>query len=753
MGMFGSLAKALTSSLVGRQTWTASEVRELIDQGELSKAKHAVEHLSTQSASPDAEKHCLRGEILFQERRDEDALVAFNEALLLSPGMPEAHYGLSLVLAERGTIDDAVRHAQFALRSNQSEARYLAQLGYCHLCLGNYQLAETTLRRATLSMSNSPYLWNNLGIVLRVKGDGDESRQCFERALRIKPEFESAREHLAQLEAEVAAGSLSLALSADNSHALHMGMSELDAARLEPILELERLGELRKAIDAAEALALKEPDDEQMVVLLSRLYERAGDFDSAMDTLRAYLSRRSDAVVVAGALGLLCLRAQDFKLSEHWLRKANRANPDHVDLTVGLGRALAGQERFAEAGSFLRRAAELAPDDISLQVQLASNLANECRYEESLAIIEELNSLGKAVSFKGSVLAYLGRFDEALVALAENIRHQPRDPNLRFQRAQVHLLLENFAEGWDDYKFRGLSFTRNFRMLPFPLWKGEDLEGKKVIVLAEQGLGDQVMFASCVPDLLAMKPARVVFEMIDRVAETLARSFPECDVRATAQDTNLDWVKDYPDTDYFIPLADLPAHVRRDHESFPKHHGYLKADPEKVDRWRRRLEAAGPGPYIGLSWRGGTEMTRTVVRSLHPEEFLPLTHVDSIRNATWVCLQYGPVTDQLDKLKVDGWPIQYWAESISDLDEFAALISALDLVVTVCNTTVHYAGALGKPVWIVAPKVPEWRYGLFSSSLPWYPSSRIWRQSTAGDWNGPIASIERELSLVGIPPS
>lgn len=744
MGLIGSLIEVLKTGVTGKRSWTPHEVRELIDVRRLDEARQACDQLTGTLEDLEAERACLLGEINFQDRLDDVAAAAFREALKTVPGMPAAHHGLSLIFAAQQKFDDAARHAQFALSGQPTEARFLAQYGYCHLCLGSYQMAENPLRRATLLMGGNAYLWNNLGIVLRVKGELDEARQCFERALTLDDGLESARSHVAQLKEEIAEGSLKTSTSTDNSHGLQANIGALDERTFESVLSLQRLGNLQAAIDNCEALLLANVDDERMPVVLAGLYERVGDMESAIDTLQAHLSMRPDSHLVAGALGLVAMRAQDYRSATPLLERALVADPEHLDYVVGLARSLSGQERFAEAGPLFERAVEMAPDDLGLLGQLTSNLANQCRYREAMEIIDDLSARGLFVGCKGSVLSFLGRFDEALVALNEDVARQPNDPALRFQRAYLNLLLENYSEGWDDYRFRGLSASKNFRMLPFPMWRGEPLKDKRVIVLTEQGLGDQIMFASCLPDLLAMNPKQVVVEMSHRVAETITRSFPSCEVVATKQNVNLDWVKAYADTDCFIPLADLPSHFRRSRDAFPQHSGYLHADPERIAYWRAALKASGPGPYIGVSWKGGTELTRASLRSLTPEQLLTLT---SATKATWICLQYGAVQPEVDRLADTDMPLRYWPEAISDLDQFAALICGLDLVITVCNTTVHYAGGLGKPVWVLSPKVPEWRYGLSGETLPWYPSSRMFRQQQDGDWTGPLTTMCQELSL------
>jgi tetratricopeptide (TPR) repeat protein len=743
MSMLSRLVTSLRSDWKGRRTWTPQEVRELAARGAWDEAFLATENLNPQLKALEAERDCLRGELAFHRRQDDESMRHFQSALQSLPGMSEAHYGLSLLLSAQGKFDDAVRHAQFALGAIRKNGRYLAQLGYCHLCLGNYQVAEGPLRRATLEMVDNPYLWNNLGIVLRIKGEAEEARQCFVRALKLKPDFPAAGEHIEQLDDDVAQGRVKLATSIDNSHTLKAETANFDLPEFQTILAFEQDGDFPKAIDACENLLLELPGNEQVLILLSRLYERVGDIESASDALRAHLVSHPESFHVAGALGLVCLRATDFPSAERFLRNAWTAHPGHLDYVVGLARALSGLERFSEASPVLQQAKDMAPDDLGILGQWTSNLANECRYEEAMAVIDDLTAKGFFIGCKGSVLAFLGRCEEGLASLNDDVARQPHDPGLRFQRAHLNLLLGNYRDGWADYSFRGLTTAKTFRMLPFPLWKGESLKGKRVIVLTEQGLGDQIMFASCLSDLLAQEPERVVVEMSQRIAKTIERSFPACKVIASNQNVDFKWVTDYLDTDCFIPLGDLPAHFRPGIEQFPRHDGYLRADPERIAFWRHKLEAHGPGPYIGVSWRGGTELTRRVVRSLEPEQLLPL---GSAVRATWVCLQYGKVAADVQRLAGSPLDMAYWPEAIEDLDEFAALISALDLVVTVCNTTVHYAGALGKPVWILSPKVPEWRYGLTGDTLPWYPSSLMFRQTQAGGWTELVDRVGQELS-------
>lgn len=741
MSLIKSFVHHLRQQAAGKRTWTPVEVRELLQRKQLDEAARALECLPAQMQDREAVHACLLGEILFQQGDDEGALQAFRSALKKTPGSPSAHYGLALVMAEKGDFDDALRHAFFAHSVEPNEARFLAQVGYCQLQLGNHPLAEGPLRRASLLAPHDPHVWNNLGVVLMAKPLLEEAYDCFRKALELRPDFVSAARNLEQLMAELRD---SLGREPGQPQGRHR-QDELRAdTQFAAVHEFERAGELRAALQACEDLLLDAPDSAALALELHRLYRRAGDLGSAIDTLEAFLSRCPADAVVKGRLGLARLEMREFKRAEVLLVDAAEHEPGNLDVVLGIAQALAGQERFDEAAAWFDKALELAPESVTVQVARTANLVNQCRYEEGLAACEALQAQGVHLAALGMVLAYLGRLDEARAAFEQTVALHPNDPAIRFHRASLRLLELDFAGGWDDYAYRGFSNSENFRVLPLPLWKGEPLSGKRILVLAEQGLGDQVMFASCLPDLLALGPSEVVVESIHRIAPTIARSFPQCRVIGTSQSRGLDWLKDWTQIDCYVPLADLPRHFRRSVESFPAHRGYLVPASDRVAYWKSKLAEVGPGPYLGFSWKGGTESTRGKLRTIQALSFLPLQKAG---RGTWVCLQYGPVQKQVEAAREAGMEMAYWPESIQDLDEFAALVAALDLVITVCNTTVHYAGALGVPVWILAPKTPEWRYGVRNRSLPWYPSSTMYRQKAAGDWDDVIDTVRHDLSV------
>ena len=178
--------------------------------------------------------------------------------------------------------------------------------------------------------------------------------------------------------------------------------------------------------------------------------------------------------------------------------------------------------------------------------------------------------------------------------------------------------------------------------------------------------------------------------------------------------------------DYHVPMSGLGEFLRGSAAAFPAHAGYLAANPSRRLHWRTRLTALGPGLRVGISWRGGTDRTDRRLRSIPLEQWQPILRLPGVR---FVSLQYGDCRQEVEAMRAKGVSIVHWQEPVDDLDECAALLCELDLVVSVTTTVIHLAGALARPVWVLVPARPGWRYLLEGERLPWYPSARLWRQA------------------------
>lgn len=271
-------------------------------------------------------------------------------------------------------------------------------------------------------------------------------------------------------------------------------------------------------------------------------------------------------------------------------------------------------------------------------------------------------------------------------------------------------------------------------------WNGEPLEGKTILAYGEQGLGDEILFASCYPDVIA-QAGRCIIETEPRLEKLFRRSFPAAAVFGRQRETEL--AERYPAIAYKVPCGDLPLYFRQSMEAFPKRDAYLYADDGAVERWRQVLGRLGAGLKLGISWRGGTDRTGQAHRSIDLEQWRAVFGIPGVH---FVSLQYGECEAELACAGRLGVQLHHWPEAIVDYDETAALVCALDCVITVTTSLVHLAGALGQTVWILTNTAPRWCYMSKGTTMPWYPSARIFRQNRAGNWSEVMEQVADALA-------
>jgi tetratricopeptide (TPR) repeat protein len=480
------------------------------------------------------------------------------------------------------------------------------------------------------------------------------------------------------------------------------------------------------------------------------------------------------------ALGELARRHADHARALEYFGMGVSIDADMAHAQRSLGQQLRLLGRPGEAIRHLRRAYELAPEAPGTLRDLVSCLIEFDMCEKALAVatqaaaenpssfealycrgfacqklhqperaLESYESANRVHSgdaelhdARGSTLQEMGRLDAAIAAFEAALALRPDFPLALFHRGLARLLLQDFEHGWQDYEMRR---TARGATLPpnAPRWHGESLAGRSLLLRMEQGLGDEIMFASMLPELIATA-GHCFVECDPRLRALFGRSFPAATVFGAIPDRSLPYPISRHRFDFETDMGSLPLVLRRDIVKFPRHDGYLKADPARVARWRERLAQLGPGLKVGISWTGGVRKTRRALRSIDLSQWLPVL---STPDAQYVSLQYTPeaASEAAQMHARHGIRIQHWPEAIADYDETAALVCALDLVVSVCTSVVHLGGALGVPVWVMAPYSPEWRYGFRGESMPWYPSARLFRAPAYGEWQPVIAAVAQAL--------
>ncbi len=429
------------------------------------------------------------------------------------------------------------------------------------------------------------------------------------------------------------------------------------------------------------------------------------------------------------------------------LRRAHALDPEAPDALRELVSALIESDLCDKALAVAAAAAERAPSSLEANLCLGLALHKLHLPERALERFEIARRLrpedAELHDLRGSAFLELGRLQEAFAEFDRALALRPGHSLAQFHRGLARLLVQDFEHGWDDYEVRRRE-ANGAGQGRIPAWDGAPLAGRTILVRREQGLGDEIMFASLLPELIRMA-GHCLVECDPRLRTLLRRSFPSATVFGSIPDGSLPFSLSRQHIDAEIPAGSLPRLRRRRAADFPRHEGYLAADPGKVGRWRDRLDQLGGGLKVGISWAGGVRKTRRALRSIPLPELLPVLRTQGAR---FVSLQYtaeapGEVGDLQAR---HGVRIEHWPEAIENYDETAALVSALDLVISVCTSVVHLGGALGRPVWVMAPYSPEWRYGFTGETMVWYPSVRLFRQPAYGRWGPVLDAVAAQLS-------
>lgn len=425
------------------------------------------------------------------------------------------------------------------------------------------------------------------------------------------------------------------------------------------------------------------------------------------------------------------------------MRVCSRYMDDHfndVPAIVMFAHIMLDAEKIGVAHSLLTLATKLMPNesmlwnDIGICYQEGADLKEgESAFLKALHREPNnalaLNNLAQLYNNTGQPLKAINCADKA-------IKLDPSLVEANYNRGLAMLTLGNWKEGWEGYEFNlGKHKGRKERIYGhIPRWTG--VNDCDVVAYGEQGIGDEISFASCIPDL--MKENRVIIECDKRLSNLFKRSFG-VPVYGTRYAKGIEWPHDH-DIDAAVAFGSLPGFYRNTTEAFPGT-PYLTADPERRIQWRALLDSLGPKPKIGIAWTGGLKRTGAARRSIELEEMMPILRQD----ATFISLQYKDAPE-IAALKLDhGITIHHWPHAVQtdDYDDTAALVAELDLVITVQQTAVHIAGALGVPCWVMVPKTPLWRYGLTGSTFPWANSVKIYRQKS--EWVHVISDIAYDL--------
>jgi Flp pilus assembly protein TadD len=439
-------------------------------------------------------------------------------------------------------------------------------------------------------------------------------------------------------------------------------------------------------------------------------------------------------------IGVIAMQAKRFDRAVELFQRAITLKPDFAEAYNDCGIALRKLNRPEEALANYARAIALKPEFAMAYNNRTNALLDLRRPAEALDSCDKAIALNPEIVIahynRGNALQELYRHEEALASYDKAIALAPDFIEAKWNKGLCLLLLGRFDEGLPLYELRKWRHndavaTRTF---PQPLWIGtEDIVGKTLFIWWEQGFGDTLQFFRYAK-LAETRGAKLILSVQDSLRKLLRQISPT--IEFIDQD---DIPKNF---DCHCPLLSLPLAFGTRLETIPQQQPYLQPDENLRRVWAVRLPPRSR-TRVGLVWSGRTEHKNDLNRSIALDQLLPLLNLD----VDWICLQNEPRADDLALLRQVG-RIRYFKEELKDFSDTAALLDLTDLVITVDTSVAHLAGAMGKPVWILLPYNPDWRWSLDREDSPWYPSARLFRQDDTRAWNNVITRVSAALGEV-----
>lgn len=498
---------------------------------------------------------------------------------------------------------------------------------------------------------------------------------------------------------------------------------------------LQALGRHDQAVAAYDRLLVLAPADAEAfnnravsLAALGRHGEALASCDAALALRPGYaeaLNNRGNALAALDRL--------DEALAS--VEQALAIRPDHAAALSSRGRLLERGGRHEEALASFDAALRLRPGDAESLCDRGNALQALGRYAEALASFDAALAVAprsvEALTNRGNVLQALGRHAQALESYGQALALSPADPEVLWNQGLACLAIGDYANGWPLYEWRWRSPSLKLapRESDKPQWRGdEDLAGRRVLLHAEQGFGDAIQFVRYAREVAASGA-----EVIVACAPPLQRLFERA---AGVSRVVVPGGEPLPDFDFHAPFMSLPLAFRTTLATIPQA-PYIVACPRRAAAWRARL--AGPRLRVGLAWSGNPDFPAARLKACPPGLLSALVATPGCR---FVSLQLGAARAGVAQL---GTGVLDAAGELADFDDTAALVAALDLVVSIDTAPAHLAGALGTPVWILLPHAADWRWLVARDDSPWYPSARLYRQASPGDWAGVVDRVAANL--------
>ncbi len=642
----------------------------------------------------------LSGTLNLQQGNFDVACMLFRKVLELNPDLAMAYGNLGIALFESGKIDEAIKCYRKAIILEPDYADTHFNLGNALKVQSKLEDAVICYKQAIELKPKDTDLYVNLGNALREDGKLNEAIEYYRKASELNP---------------------------DNAGF----QCNLGAA-------LQESGKVDDAIVCYKQAITINPNYAMAHSNLGSVFQEKDKPEDAITNYKKAITLKPDYAEAYNNLGssLQGLGKLDEAVAYH--NKAISLIPDYAEAYNNLGIALLELGKPDEAVECHNKAIALKPSYAAAHNNLGTALMEQCKFDAAIASYKkgiELNpDYAEAYNNLGTVLKESGEPSDAIASYKLAIELNPHYAQAHLNMAFALLLTENFKKGWQEYEWRLRIKGCTPKTTRKPMWDGSPLNGKSILVYTEQGLGDSIQFIRYIP-MVKEQGGRVIVEC----QQSLHSLFRNCD--------GIDEIKKItPDTkspaqfNAHVPLLSLPGIFDVNMDLIPPNVPYIKSDPVLMSKWRTKLDHDN-NFKIGIVWAGNPKHKNDRNRSCSLKNF---EHLTDISGLTLFSLQKGPASVET-KNPPNGIKIIDLENELNDFADTAAVIDNLDLIISVDTSVAHLAGAIGKPVWVLLPFIPDWRWFLKRNDSPWYPNMRLFRQHKLHDWKGVFEQVKKAL--------
>jgi tetratricopeptide (TPR) repeat protein len=646
---------------------------------------------------------------------------------------------LGLLARQTGKYEAAIRLTALAVEMRPGNAGFLVSLAQAHLAAGDFEGAESCCRRSLKLQPGFAAAWCCLGEVEAARERPEQARLAWEKAASVSSRSARAEKSLGHL----------LCRQGNFDEAIEMYRAGLVKSPQDPALHYALGAALAAAKRNQEARAAYRkalhlrPEFPEVLLSLGNLDYDESAFVQAAECCRRALALRPGYAKAWCNLGNALQMLGQARGATACYERTLAIDPKTVAAHHNLGNAWVALKEFRRAEACFRRTLEMEQEQARHYNSLGNALFHQRRDEEAAACyrraIELEPGYGVAHTNLGNVLMRLGDRVSMIRHYERAVELDPTSAGGHYNLALAYLREGRYHEGWREHEwrwdFRELRLRR--RRFAQPQWRGEALHGETILLHAEQGLGDTLQFVRYAP-LVAERGGRVVLEVQPRLLRLL-KNLPRIG-------QVIAYGEPLPEFAWHCPLMSLPLVFGTSPETVPAQIPYVHADDAEAEAARQRWK--GEELRVGIAWAGNPQQRSDDQRSMPQRALVPLAEVPGI---SWFSLQKGPAVQQMRGLPAQ-FPLVDASSASRDLGETAALMATLDVVISVDTSIAHLAGAMGVPVWVVLPRLADWRWMDEREDSPWYPTARLFRQKISGDWRAPVARMRDELQKLAAAP-